>query len=167
MTIETQNTNPVKTTMRRRWFRFRLRTLLIMVTLMSIPLVWVGWELDQRRREKPTIAWVEEMRGSCDTSLFAGLFSDKRSRWEKTRDKWFGERVQFVWIANTQVIDLKLLTDLKNLRKIILDNTHVSDYSHLAELKKLELLGLVNTQVSDEQVEELRLALPNCEILID
>jgi hypothetical protein len=46
---------------RRRWFRFRLRTLLIMVTLLSVPLGWVGWELDQRRREKAVVSWVEEM----------------------------------------------------------------------------------------------------------
>ncbi len=34
-----------------------------MVTVLSIPLGWVGWELDQRRREKSAIAWVEKMGG--------------------------------------------------------------------------------------------------------
>ena len=30
---------------RRRWFRFRLRTLLIvLVTVLSVTLGWVGWE---------------------------------------------------------------------------------------------------------------------------
>ena len=43
---------------RRRWFRFRLRTLLVMVTAPSVPLGWVGWELDQRRKEKEVIALV-------------------------------------------------------------------------------------------------------------
>jgi hypothetical protein len=30
---------------RRRWFRFSLRTLLIVVTVLAIPLGWVGWRL--------------------------------------------------------------------------------------------------------------------------
>jgi hypothetical protein len=51
MTNESYKTNPVKTTkLRRRWFRFRLRTLLGLVTLLSVPLGWVGWELDRHRR---------------------------------------------------------------------------------------------------------------------
>ena len=41
MTNETHNTKP-----RRRWYQFSLRTLLIVVTLSTIPLCWVGWELE-------------------------------------------------------------------------------------------------------------------------
>ena len=48
---------------KRRWFQLRLRTLLVLVTLASGAFGWVGWELDQRRREKVAIAWVEKMGG--------------------------------------------------------------------------------------------------------
>ncbi len=34
-----------------------------MVTALSVPLGWVGWELDQRRREKVVVAWIEEWAG--------------------------------------------------------------------------------------------------------
>ncbi len=66
----------------------------------------------------------------------------KRSWWEESTDNWFGERVWRVHFTDKQV----------------------SDLSPLAELKILGKLDLNNTQISDEQVQELRQALPNCEI---
>jgi Leucine-rich repeat (LRR) protein len=205
MTNETYNTNPIKTKSR-RWFRFRLRTLLVMVTLLSVPLGWVGWELDQRRREKATIDWVEKMGGQVD--FLSSFPIDERSWWEQTKDKWFGEKVLFVNLNDTQLSDLSPLSELKNLELLYLDDTQVSDLSPLAELKNigtldlsgtkvsnlsplaelenLNVLFLMNTQLSDlsplaklknletlmgfgrlvseEQVEELKKALPNCEI---
>jgi Leucine-rich repeat (LRR) protein len=114
------------------------------------------------------------------------LFRNNRSWWEKTTNKWFGGRVGGVQFTDTQVSDLSPLSELKNLRYLLLSNTQVSDLSPLAELKNLYYLQLGGTQVSDlsplvelknlthldlrntlvseEQVEELRQALPNCEI---
>jgi len=42
-------------TLFRRWFAFRLRTLLVMVVVMSIPLAWVAHTLDWRRRRADAI----------------------------------------------------------------------------------------------------------------
>ena len=188
--IET-STNPVKTKPR-RWFRFRLRTLLITVMLLSVPLGWVGWELDQRRREKATIAWVVELGGQVyfhsgnQNGSHPLVISDERSWWGQTKDNWLGEWVQAVLLDNSQVIDLSPLAELKNLKRLDLWSTEVSDLTPLAELKmlkELELqqsqvsdlsplielknlsyLGLMSTPVGDEQVQKLRLALPNCTI---
>ena len=216
---------------RRRWFRFSLRTLLILVTVLSVPLGWVAWERQQIHRERAAIAWVEETGGNV--SFLSSRFrngTNEKSWWEKSTDKWFGERVRLVslsntpvsdlshlanlkyleklllqrtpvsnlsplgelkhlellWLhntqvsdlsplaeltnlkdlplINTQVSDLSPLAELKNLKELYLSNTQVSDLSPLAELKNLEILTLGNTQVSEEQVQELRQALPNCEI---
>ena len=86
----------------RRWFRFRLRTLLVMVTLLSVPLGWVGWELDQRRREKAVVAWIDGMGGQVSVQVGA----DERSWWEKRTDNWFGEKVRNVILYDSQVSDL-------------------------------------------------------------
>jgi len=166
---------------RRRWYQFSLRTLLIVVTLSTVPLGWVGWKLEQGRRQRATIAWVEKMGG------YVG-FEDReeKSWWNEWTDEWFGESVQLVNLGETQVSDLSPLAELKNLEELSLNYSPVSDLSPLAELKKLELLWLnmtavsdlspmaklkyleqlshYKTQVSDEQVEKLRKALPNCEI---
>jgi hypothetical protein len=145
MTTETDNTNPIKTKPR-RWFRFRLRTLLVMVTLLSIPLGWVGWELDQRRSEKAVIAWVEKMDGKVRFQSGSRIVSDE-SWWTRTKDKWLGERVRYVSLVGNWI-----------------DKNDVSDLSPLAELTSLRFFEIKRTLVSEEQVHELRLALPNCKI---
>ena len=76
----------------RRWFQLRLRTLLVLVTLVSLLLGWISWEQEQRRQEQTTIAWVEEMGGtvSFELEINSGL---ETSGWKKTKDAWFGKRV--------------------------------------------------------------------------
>ncbi len=128
----------------RRWFRFRLRTLLVVLTMLSVPLGWVGWELDQRRREKTAIAWIEEMGGNASLEG-----SDRSTSWEKTKDKWFGVTVLHANLNSTQVSDLSPLTDLNNLEVLNFNSTHVIDLSALTDLSNLEVLNFNSTQVSD------------------
>ena len=202
---------------RRRRFRFSLRTLLIVVAVLSVPLYWIGWELREVRRERAAIAWVEKVGGHVAffgvNDRFSGV---ERSWWEQTKGKWFGEKVggvsiweshlspmaelkdlhplaefkELQWIhlarvqvsdlshlaemknlevlifIKTQVSDLSPLAGVKNLKEVVLNRTKVSDLPPLAELKNLKRLELVFVKVSDKdkQVQELRLALPNCEI---
>ena len=149
----------------RRRLQFSLRTLLVVVTVLTVPVGWVGWKRGQVRKQRPTITWVEEMGGNV--SFRSRIGTDERSWWEELTDKWFGGTVRFVSLEDTQVSDLSPLSplaDLKSLRFIDLQNTQVSNLSPLAELKSLEVLWLQSTRVSDEQVQKLRQALPNCKI---
>jgi hypothetical protein len=160
---------------RRRWFRFSLRTLLVLVTVLSMPLGWVGWRMGEVRKERAVVALVENRSGKVSFDygriiwiVKAGeevsFIPYKRSCWEALTDKWFGERVSGVHLDNTQMSDLSPLAEMKNLKELSIFHTQVSDLSPLAELKDLERLKLFNTQVSDEQVQQLSRALPNCEI---
>ena len=81
---------------KRRWFQLRLRTLLVLVTLASVFLGRVGWELDQRRREKVAIAWVEEMGGkvSFEAEIDSGL---KTNWWKKIADTFTRKKRTFVF----------------------------------------------------------------------
>jgi len=146
MTNETQTTNPDKTKPR-RWFRFRLRTL-----------------LDQRRREKVVVAWIEEMGGEAFRPSY--FSDDDRSWWEKTKDKWFGKEASWVRLGSPQVSDLSPLAELNKLVQLNLSiSKQVSNLSPLAKLKNLKELYLASDQVTKEQLQELKLALPNCEIV--
>jgi hypothetical protein len=145
---------------RRRWFRFRLRTLLIVVTMLSLPLAWVGWELQKVRQERPVIASIEEQGGEV---YFYSIF-DEQSWWEKTKERCFGKRAMTVSLHDPEVIDLTSLVALENLKELYICSPKVKDLSPLAELKNLERLYLDYTQVTDEQVQRLQEALPNCVI---
>jgi hypothetical protein len=45
---------------KRRWFRFSLRTLFVVVTVFGI---WLGWQLHFVTRRKQAINWLEEAGG--------------------------------------------------------------------------------------------------------
>ena len=146
-----------------RWFQLRLRTLLVLVTLASGIFGWVGWELEQRRREVPAIAWVEKLGGKLyfETRIDSGF---KTNWWKKTTDTLLGKSVYSFYLVGDEVRDLSPLAGLKNLEGFQLHQTKASDLSPLADLKKLQRIDLEGTEVSDlsplagmENLEELYL----------
>jgi hypothetical protein len=138
---------------RRRWFRFCLRTLLILVTALSVLLGWIGWRLRQVRSEQATIAWVEEMGGKVSgPSWFSGKMRRVNLQFTQVSDvsPLAGlKSLEILSLYSTTVSDLTPLEELKNLALLHLDRTQVSDLSPLVRLKNLEMLSLAYTQVSD------------------
>ena len=88
MTIDTDNSTPG-----RLWYQFRLRTLLIVMTLFVIPFSWIGSGMAQRRREKAVIALVDKMGGNVHIEE-AGWLA-----------KSMGRGVQWLELDNTRVSD--------------------------------------------------------------
>ncbi len=68
-------------------------------------------------------------------------------------------------LRGTQVSDVSPLKGLTTMQTLYLMNTSVSDVSPLSGLTALRSLWLRGTQVSHKAVEELRRALPECEIV--
>lgn len=122
---------------RRRWYQFRLRTLLIVGAIFTIPFAWLGGEVRNALRNRAAAAWVVENSGSVEYNQEAWL------------DEWTGGRVIRVRLLNTPVSDLTPLAGLKDLQGLNLYSTQVSDLTPLAELKELRILWLRNTPVSD------------------
>lgn len=141
-----------ETLTRRHRHQFRLRTLLIVSVLFTVPFAWLYWEREQRRREQEVTVWVKEKRGRVEYE----------NDW---LNQWIGGRVIWVEFYPSPVSDLTPLADLGHLKELHLAGTQVSDVTPLAGLKNLVSLDLTSTQVSEEQVEMLRKALPNCKIL--
>jgi hypothetical protein len=132
---------------KRRRFQLRLRTLLVLVTLASMLIGWVSWELDQRRREKVAITWVEEMGGQV--SFEAEIDNGFKYWWKTATDNLFGKSVHSFRLFGDEVNDLPRLAGLKNLQSLNLRGTPASDLSPLAGLKNLWELNLSGTSVSD------------------
>jgi hypothetical protein len=115
----------------RRWFRFSLRRLLILVTVASVPLGGIGWRQGQVRSEQTTIAWIEEMGG------------------EVADPTWFSGRVTRLNLQFSQVSDVSPLVGLMSLEILSLHGTEVADVSPLAEIETLKSLDLTDTPVSE------------------
>ena len=45
----------------RRWFQFRLRTLLIVVLVLSLPLSWFAVRMERARRQRAAVEAVSEL----------------------------------------------------------------------------------------------------------
>lgn len=145
------------------WFRFRMRTLLIVLTIFAFPLGWVGSRLNQARREQKVSTWVSEMGGNWDVN------PRLEGQDIPITDKWFGERVYYVKFHNSQVTDLSSLAELENLNILILYNIPAKDLSPLAKLKNLKTLYLNTVPISDlsplQEIKNLRnLELHNIEV---
>ena len=67
-------------------------------------------------------------------------------------------------LEGTAVSDLTPLAGMEYLEELNLNGTEVSDLTPLAGMERLERLFLEGTKVTEEQIEQLKLALPNCKI---
>ena len=68
-------------------------------------------------------------------------------------------------LSGNQVSDISILSGLTSISGLILDNNQVSDLTPLADLENLTILVLMgNPLITDEKVDELKAALPDCEI---
>lgn len=155
---------------KRRWFQFSLRTLLVVVLLVSIGMSWLGgvW------RQREAVEVIEKAGGS--------VFYDYDDHWafNETREpsvpEWmvdvFGGDLFFdvstVILSETEFGDdeMAYLKRLTNLTRLDLLGPQITDAGpeHLEGLTNLAHLDLCDTQVTAEAVESLRQALPDCDV---
>jgi len=143
---------------RKRLFRFSLRTMLVVVTVLCVLL---GWKVYQVNKQKRVVAWVWDMGGAVVYDYEDYKF-DEECVWVGTGPglpgpDWLCELVGvdyfatilMVGLSNTQVSDLSPLENLTNLEQLFLLNTPISEVSPLAKLTRLKTLDLGHTQVTD------------------
>ncbi|MGH7138792.1 MAG: DUF4240 domain-containing protein [Pirellulales bacterium] len=166
----------------RRWFQFRLKWLLIFVTLLAVPLSWLGWKLEEKRREQWAEAELDKFCVIMSHNYIDDPFADSvppGPRWLRRLlgDDFFVHATavkfvppKFARRANSgpPINDdgLELLRHLPALEKVFLAKSQVTDRGlrHIRGLKKLKYLDLRDTKISGEALAKLLQALPNCEI---
>lgn len=153
-------------TPKRRWFRFSLKTLLIVVVLSSLLLGWLGLEIQQAERQSQA---VEEIQKTGAWVVYDwDLDDDGNATWkgrppvpewltEWTGVDLFGDvvGVTFGQVTDAQLEHVKTLTDL---RWLDLHDTQVTDagLEHLKRLTNLHKLWLWGTQITDAGLEYVK-----------
>lgn len=156
----------------RRWFQFRLWTLLAAVLVLSLPLSWFAMRMERARKQREAVEAIEKAGGHTGFSLNDLIARSSTRKPERTwlrgllGDDFFDPVLQAYMSTNTSNDDLEHLKALPRLRILDLRDTQITDVGlkHLCELRGLKFLWIHNTQVTPEGVKELREALPDCEI---
>ena len=147
---------------KRRWFRFSLKTFVVLLTVFC---VWLGLMVHRVNKQKEAVQWVKGHGGQ----VLYDFQSDHHITLLDLADDtappvpdWLRELigidyftdVVFVDLNDTKVEDIEPLRDLSQLQVLSLDRTQVMDFEPLRELTRLQTLSLGSTQVSD--LEPLR-----------
>lgn len=135
-------TEPTPT--RRRWFQYRLRTLLIVMLVVSLGM---GWVMKERRR-------IAEQRESLKAAGFRYLINEV-SFLHDVHEMFFGFDFRFAsgidGTIETTDSGLVHLAGLTQLQSLSLQGRQVTDagLAHLRTLTQLQTLSLHDMQVSD------------------
>lgn len=176
---------PDESPKRHKWFQFTLRTLLVAVLVLSVPLSWFAVRMEQSRKQKRSIealeavgcgisyeakelpavvVWAESFLGRdffYEPTLVYGSGSDITDDDLKHLASFRqGDGIELdVSLDNTSVTDagLQYLTDVPTIHSLRLGSTRVTDAGlrHLKRLPRLRSLALDGTWISDAGLEQL------------
>ncbi len=169
---------------RRRFLRFSLRAMLLLVVVIGVGLAWLGQALVKGKHQRSVVKALQQADCSVDYEDLA--LKERVTILEKLRDRLGCEQplhVRQIWSHSSQVTDAQLvhlewmseltslglrgsqITDaglanlrgLTNIETLHLDDTHVTDKGlvDLQRLTKLEDLRLSGTQVTDAGLKNL------------
>ena len=147
--------------MKRRFLRFSLRALLLLVLLAAIPMAWLAKVQREYEAERRVLDELREhgvltigvRHGILLGGPIAGIIrtSPQQPGFLKTPSKWLGMevmhraiRADLAWYYGRPVDDEIL--------------------QRLTQLRKLESIKIVGTHISEEGICELHRELPDCEI---
>jgi hypothetical protein len=165
MQNETESSPPKP---RLRWYQYRLRTLLIIMTVLA---VWMAWISHRARQQKMA---VEKVRAFGGTLLYdyqttpgpLGYRSDfnvlpPAPEWLRgfIGEDYF-QKVLYIDLNKTHVNDddLAILANLPDLEYLNLDQTKITNKGlvYLEGLKHLKILCLGNTPIDDRGLTQLK-----------
>ena len=178
---------------KRSWFRFSLKTLLVLMTALAI---WLGLYAKSFRDRRDAIAEVKLLDGSISLKYdgpawLRRLVRDETYFWNPIAVRFTGphrltdielqkimkqllsfQDLNYLMLANSQITNagLEQLLPLRdNLETIDISGTDISDEGivHLKRFSKLTLLRIQHTNVTPNGVVELQQSLPSCKILVD
>jgi len=130
-------------------FQFTLKTLLLVVLLVSLPLSWLAFVRARVQRQRELLAPIQRL----DPTPYWGA--------------GYINSLSFAGDPSPADDDLSHVVVFARLRFLFLhDCTAVTDAGlvHICKLKHLEYLNIKGTQITPQGIEKLKTALPDCYI---
>ena len=148
---------------KRRWFQFSLRSLLLAVLVISLPLAWIGHKLNQLLRRNEAVSLIRQSGGTDDYDGYGKHFLTEETASLSWLERLVGSQVlaqpKDVDLDGTSVTDAELakLASLESVEMLSLAATPISDagLAHLARLRGLRCLALCNTKITDNGLMHL------------
>jgi hypothetical protein len=130
---------------RRRWFQYSIRSLLLLILVVSIPCSWYAYHRYKVLKAARAVERLQEL--GCVLSVIHG------QDW----DDWtcYGALIGDEWKGTDA--DLALLGDLPDLKELYLDNPNIAEagLAHLRRLRGLEALHVSSHRVTDATLHHL------------
>ncbi len=161
--------NPMTTTQpRRRFFRYSLRTLMLVVTVFCIGLGSIGIQIKQARHQRQAVEAILATGGII-------LYEYQRTNSDPPGPEWLrriiGDEyfftIGYVDFSGSKVNNASLaavVNFLASVKYLSLFSTEVTDegLENLKELTNLRIVHIISTKITDEGMKDLHQALPNC-----
>jgi len=164
----TQSSSPV-TVQRTRWLQFSVRTLLLVVAVLS---VWLGLRVNAARRQRAAVIAIQQLGGTvCYDYQIKRDGTGRNVVYPKTPfpyPEWLRPlaeavappTVVSVRLRDTAATDrdLELLKSLRYVRDLDLANTRISDDGLVivGQLRRLRSLTFLGPQIGDHGVAHLK-----------
>jgi hypothetical protein len=173
----------------RRWLQISLRTLFVIVTLAAIGAGAWRWYTEPFRRQRQAMASIEKAGGSYETVDAGPMWLRRLLAEEKLQDVVRVDvadchepadyldhvsalpRLEKLVVRGPVFSDehLRRLHGLISLRTLVLDCTRISNYGSALRIPVKDWNDLrgqmrYHTRVTTDGIEELRQALPDCEV---
>jgi Leucine-rich repeat (LRR) protein len=166
---------------RRRWYQFRLRTLLIAVAIVAIPCAWLGSRIERKRNQQQTVDMFREYGGGIrfDYQQPSGAGTANGPAWLRSLlgENVFSEVIEVHFIGASDLVQgtggkvtdevlkkIESLSEVKTLHLTMTPKITDAGIASVSRLKKLNYLAIGGTQVTNAGLANLK-ELPQLEHL--
>jgi tetratricopeptide (TPR) repeat protein len=141
---------------RRRWWQFRLRSLFLMLTLVSILLALLGIPLSEYYREQQIVARIEAAGGRVSRQFVPRLGSSVLSAVVGSRPYMRVTEIEYAALGPGE--DFRQLYRLRYLRSLSLSGVPIAQdmLLDIRKIEKLQTLNLAGTGITDPGLSALR-----------
>ena len=143
-----------------RWLRYSLRSMLLVVLVLS---VWLGYKANQAAKQRRAVRTIYELGGQVGYDF---AYTEYR---QPPGPAWIHKLLGIDWfnaVVDVDVIDFTvddhqlaaLIGDLPDIKHMDLTDTTVNGegLEHVASLRQLETLSLGDTHITDANLRHLR-----------